>query len=140
MTTSTDQAGYAPGATVTVTIVVRNVSDHPCVRPEPSMSLQTVTIHNAQGVKVWGSPVVFGVPAPHPPPAPLAPGEAFTYATVAWDQHTCDGSCGGPGGGHEGAQVPPGTYVAQGHVTTTEDGQRSATLTSNSPPFSIGAA
>ena len=135
--TTTDHGSYPSGATVTVTVTVQNRGNRTCIRPEAPYNADTVTITDSNGNAVWNPPRhPPGIGVNHPPTA-LSPGSSYTYSTTAWDQHTCDSKCSSPSAGQsgqEGNQVPPGNYIAQGHVVTS-DGH---TMSASSSPFAIG--
>jgi len=132
--TVTDKASYAAGTTVTITIRVTNRSDQPCDRPFACMS-RVASVVDASNALVWDQP--HGPPGACAffQPTPLAPGETYDYATVAWDQHSCTDSCADDFSGQtsEGAQVPTGTYRAVGHVFAADGGQ----VDGSGPAFSI---
>lgn len=117
--TAADKPSYTVGETVTITITLRNTSDHTCVQRQvfPMTFGSSVKITEADGsTLVWrrGARAVgsFAVPQPKT----LAPGDDFTWTTVQWDQHFCQGGCsvdqpGAPTEG-EGGPVPAGSYRA----------------------------
>lgn len=135
--TTTDHGAYAYGGTVSITVTVQNRGNRACIRPEPPYNADTVTITDSNGNAVWDPPRrPPGIGVYHPPTT-LPPGSSYTYSTTAWDQHSCDSQCSGPSTaqpGQEGNQVPPGSYIAQGHVVTA-DGQ---TLSAPSSSFVVG--
>ena len=125
-TTTTDKTSYSSGQVVTVTVRLRNHSSHTCDGRIAYFGESPVTISDANGAAVWsppGHPPGIGI-APQPNPVP--PGGSYTYATVQWDQHTCDSACAQDmRGGQEGGQVAPGTYVAHGTFSAGDSGRMS---------------
>jgi hypothetical protein len=106
-TTATDKATYAIGARVGVSTSLINLSKRTC-----SVDIQacvSATAKNAQGTTVWSAVPLNAVCALYITTQTLMPGQAVTKSWT-WDQHVCvyAGKC-------PGAQVPAGTYVAQGH-------------------------
>ena len=126
-TTATDKASYPSGHVVTVTVRLRNHSDHVCNGPTGYFRENPVSITDQSGATVWtppGGPPGLGT---MPEPNPVAPGATYTYATVQWDQHTCDAACGQDmHGGKEGGLVPPGSYTAHGTFSGGDAGRINA--------------
>lgn len=114
-TTASDKALYAPGATVTITVTVRNSGAQVCriATPYPMTFASTIKIASRASGKVVWAPVASaaGVLA-LPQPIDLAPGASYQWTTAQWDQHSCTNPCNRNGIG-EGAVVPAGDYTAQ---------------------------
>ena len=118
--TATDRRSYAAGATVTISVTVRNISASRCqtTTPFPQTFASAIRIVAANGTLVW-SPAAccVGIP-PVPTPQVLAPGQSYVWATVEWNQHFCTATCTGsaagtpPGAPIDGGPVPPGDYMA----------------------------
>ncbi|MDQ1428515.1 MAG: hypothetical protein QOK39_1991 [Acidimicrobiaceae bacterium] len=118
--TATDRRSYSAGATVTVSVTVRNISPVRCqtTTPFPQTFASAIRIVDANGTLVW-SPAACcaGIP-PLPTPQVLAPGQSYVWATVEWNQHFCTATCTGsaagtpPGAPIDGGPVPPGDYMA----------------------------
>jgi hypothetical protein len=87
-TTSTDRASYPPGVSVELTLIVRNVSRHPCEYPHGDCP--HFTVQDSYGNEVWTSQ---GKP-PYVCPVPLRmerleAGGAARPVTRTWDRQTC---------------------------------------------------
>jgi hypothetical protein len=106
-----------------------NYTDHACFIPyqAPGNRL-TITQWNADGSRmpnpaVWIEPSADTITSHDP--VLLTPKVAYTYATILWDQHTCDKTCATAAPHQEGPQVPPGRYelsttiqIANGYSNT----------------------
>jgi hypothetical protein len=97
------------GSGVTLEIVVRNVSEAPCVRRLDG-ELQEVELFDADGERVWGSNDCR--PEPSDRRATLAPGKAVALEIV-WS-----GRSSSPGCAAQRAVPAPGVYVLRGRLDT----------------------
>ncbi|HEX3542009.1 MAG TPA: hypothetical protein VHT75_16370 [Acidimicrobiales bacterium] len=115
-TTASDKGVYIPGATVTITVTVRNSGAQACriYGPYPPILTNTIEITSkATGAVVW-APVNF-IQGSEPPPKPLdlVPGASYVWTTVQWDQHPCASPCNQNTVPEGPALVPGGDYTAQ---------------------------
>jgi len=109
--TQTDRTSYPLGTSVMISVMVRNLSSHPCTGPGLCGIGPSARVSNAAtGSTVWRQNAI-AIACVYPPPAPprLAPGESHSYPVAQWNQNLS------PNGGSSGTQVPGGTY--QGVVT-----------------------
>lgn len=124
MTASVPQPSYRVGEPVTITVELRNASDHTCLLPLGRLPLippagvedpvlpdcaGRVLVSDAGGTGVWtdGGPPDDRRSCEGVPPQ-LSSGETTTW-TAEWLQTSCLAhTCNGP-------QVPPGTYTAVGY-------------------------
>jgi hypothetical protein len=142
MAPATDRTSYPTGAPATITLTVTNYTDHACFIPyQPPGNRLTITQTNTDGTRM-ANPAVWIEPSADTTthdPVLLTPKVAYTYATIHWDQHTCDETCATTAPHQEGPQVPPGQYqlsttvhIANGGITTT--GAVAPGHTSTNPP------
>jgi hypothetical protein len=120
-----------------------NYTDHACFIPyQPPGNRLTITQTNADGSKM-PNPAVWIEPSADTTtshdPVLLTPKVAYTYATIHWDQHTCDKTCATVAPHQEGPQVPPGRYqfwvtIRIGNGETRSTGAVAPGNTGTNPP------
>ena len=105
--TATDRSAYPPGATVTVTVTVTNVTNRFCRldQPTPATAGPPISIRRATTV-VW-QPAAAQSGAVVSSPRILGPNASYQWVTITWDQTECVAPCSGGG-----PPVAPGSYLA----------------------------
>jgi hypothetical protein len=90
--TSTDASGYAVGASVSINLVVRNVSGRTCTGPSNSGISAVAMVSNSAGAVVFRSnPIAIACTNPCIAPV-LAPGQSHAYGAGTWDPATPAGN------------------------------------------------
>jgi hypothetical protein len=117
-TTATNNSSYRSGATVEISLHVRNASDRPCYAPANCGTGLSAVINDSAGNQVWrGSTKATSCNAAGAESAPLLnPHDSYSYGTAgSWDQQVCtSGTCSRAAVGTYRATATRGSLTASG--------------------------